>query len=159
MPNGRFSLLSSACRSKKIREEKRAKRRSSKEYSFTLKNYWAWCGLEDERVRVKQRVMNNRTIISLKGKLGRKTWSKCSTKKYPLYRLAINPLELLERQHCEMHPSWSSFAVRLRHFLVTFCCCWQKVTGCRATPDDLELKTQTKKLNPQNTPSLLKAYK
>ena len=31
VPNGRFLLLSSACRSKKIREEKRAKRRSSKE--------------------------------------------------------------------------------------------------------------------------------
>jgi hypothetical protein len=31
VPNGRILLLSSACRSKKIREEKRAKRRSSKE--------------------------------------------------------------------------------------------------------------------------------
>ena len=31
VPNGRLLLLSSACRSKKIREEKRAKRRSSKE--------------------------------------------------------------------------------------------------------------------------------
>jgi hypothetical protein len=31
VPNGRFLLLSSACRSKKIREEKRAERRSSKE--------------------------------------------------------------------------------------------------------------------------------
>jgi len=31
VPNGRFLLLSSACRSKNIREEKRAKRRSAKE--------------------------------------------------------------------------------------------------------------------------------
>ena len=41
-------------------------------------------------------------------------------KKYPLYRLAISPLELLDRKHCEMHPSWLSFAVKLTAFLVTF---------------------------------------
>ena len=39
-------------------------------------------------------------------------------KKYPLYRLAINPLKLLERQHYEMHPSCSSFAEKKdRHFV------------------------------------------
>jgi len=32
----------------------------------------------------------------------------------------------------------------IRHFLVTFFCCRKKVTGCRATPDELELKTQKK---------------
>ena len=62
-------------------------------------------------------------------------------KTYPIYRLAIISLELLDRKPYEMHPSCSSFVVRLRHFLVTFCCCRQKVTGCRATPDDLEFKT------------------
>jgi hypothetical protein len=34
--------------------------------------------------------------------------------------LAINSLELLDRKHCEMHPSWLSFAVKLTAFLVTF---------------------------------------
>jgi len=76
-------------------------------------------------------------------------------KKYRLYRLAINPLELLDRKHYEMHPSWSSFAVRLRHFLVTFFCCRKKVTGCRATPDGFDLKTQTKKVNKQYVRTLL----
>jgi len=120
VPNGRFLLLSSACRSKKIREEKRAERRSSKEQSFTLKNYWAWCGFEGERVRVKQRVMNKRTTISLKAKLARKAWCKCNTKKYPLYRLAIIYLKLLDRKHYEMHPSWSSFAVKVAAFFGDF---------------------------------------
>ena len=41
-------------------------------------------------------------------------------KKYPLYRLAINPLKLLDRKPYEMHPSCSSFAVKLTAFLVTF---------------------------------------
>jgi hypothetical protein len=41
-------------------------------------------------------------------------------KKYPLYRLAITPLKLLDRKHYEMHPSWLSFAVKLTAFLVTF---------------------------------------
>ena len=34
-------------------------------------------------------------------------------KKYPLYRLAIISLELLDRKPYEMHPSWLSFAVKL----------------------------------------------
>ena len=41
-------------------------------------------------------------------------------KKYPLYRLAIISLELLDRKPYEMHPSWSSFAVKVAAFLVTF---------------------------------------
>ena len=41
-------------------------------------------------------------------------------KKYPLYRLAIIPLELLDRKHCEMHPSWLSFAVKLTAFFGYF---------------------------------------
>ena len=41
-------------------------------------------------------------------------------KKYPLYRLAIISLKLLDRKHYEMHPSWLSFAVKLAAFLVTF---------------------------------------
>jgi hypothetical protein len=32
----------------------------------------------------------------------------------------------------------------------------RKVTGCRATPDDLELKTQIKKVKLQNIPLPLK---
>jgi hypothetical protein len=34
-------------------------------------------------------------------------------KKYPLYRLAIISLELLDRKPYEMHPSWLSFAVKV----------------------------------------------
>ena len=41
-------------------------------------------------------------------------------KKYPLYRLAINPLELLDRKPYEMHPSWLSFAVKLTAFFCDF---------------------------------------
>jgi len=46
--------------------------------------------------------------------------SACRSKKYPLYRLAINSLKLLERKHCEMHPSWLSFAVKLTAFFGYF---------------------------------------
>jgi len=46
--------------------------------------------------------------------------ASAAPKKYPLYRLAINPLELLEREHCEMHPSWLSFAVKLTAFFGYF---------------------------------------
>jgi len=46
--------------------------------------------------------------------------ASAAPKKYPLYRLAINPLELLEREHCEMHPSWLSFAVKLTAFFGDF---------------------------------------
>ena len=41
-------------------------------------------------------------------------------KKYPLYRLAIISLELLDRKPYEMHPSWLSFAVKLTAFFGDF---------------------------------------
>jgi hypothetical protein len=41
-------------------------------------------------------------------------------KKYPLYRLAINPLKLLDRKPYEMHPSCSSFAVKVAAFFGYF---------------------------------------
>jgi hypothetical protein len=41
-------------------------------------------------------------------------------KKYPLYRLAISPLKLLDRKHYEMHPSCSSFAVKVAAFFGDF---------------------------------------
>ena len=46
--------------------------------------------------------------------------ASAAQKKYPLYRLAIISLELLDSKHYEMHPSWLSFAVKLTAFLVTF---------------------------------------
>ena len=36
--------------------------------------------------------------------------TSAAQKKYPLYRLAIIPLELLERKPFEMHPSWLNAA-------------------------------------------------
>ena len=71
-------------------------------------------------MRAKQRVMNKRTTISLKGKLGRKVYTSAAQKKYPLYRLAINPLKLLDRKPYEMHPSCSSFAVKVAAFFGYF---------------------------------------
>ena len=106
-------------------------------------------------MRAKQRVMNRRTTISLTGKIERKARCKCNTKKYPLYRLAISPLELLDRKHYEMHRRAQASPLRLRHFLVTFFCCRKKVTGCRATPDDLDPKTQPNKVKTQNITLLL----
>jgi len=41
-------------------------------------------------------------------------------KKYLLYRLAISPLKLLDRKLCEMHPSCSSFAVKVAAFFGYF---------------------------------------
>ena len=41
-------------------------------------------------------------------------------KKYPLYRLAIISLKLLDRKHYEMHPSCSSFAVKVAAFFGYF---------------------------------------
>ena len=64
--------------------------------------------------------MNKRTTISLKGKLGRKAYTSAAQKKYPLYRLAIISLKLLDRKHYEMHPSWSSFAVKVAAFFGDF---------------------------------------
>ena len=59
-------------------------------------------------------------LFCSKDKLDVKLEASAAQKKYPLYRLAINPLELLDRKHYEMHPSWLSFAVKLTAFLVTF---------------------------------------
>jgi hypothetical protein len=41
-------------------------------------------------------------------------------KTYPLYRLAIISLELLDRKPYEMHPSCSSFAVKVAAFFGDF---------------------------------------
>ena len=71
-------------------------------------------------MRVKQRLMNSRTTIFLKVKIELNADISAAQKKYPLYRLAINPLELLDRKHCEMHPSWLSFAVKLTAFFGYF---------------------------------------
>jgi hypothetical protein len=46
--------------------------------------------------------------------------ASAAQKKYLLYRLAIISLELLERQHYEMHPSWLSFAAKLTAFFGYF---------------------------------------
>ena len=46
--------------------------------------------------------------------------ASAAQKKYPLYRLAIIPLELLDRKPYEMHPSWLSFAVKLTAFFGYF---------------------------------------
>ena len=71
-------------------------------------------------MRAKQRLINKRTTISLKGKIGRKVNVSEAQKKYPLYRLAITPLKLLERQPYEMHPSCSSFGVKVAAFFGYF---------------------------------------
>ena len=65
-----------------------------------------------------------------KEKLDVKLDVSAAQKKYPLYRLAIISLELLDRKPYEMHPSWLSFAVKLTAFLVTFCCCRHSVVCC-----------------------------
>ena len=59
-------------------------------------------------------------LFGSKEKLDVKYDASAAQKKYPLYRLAIISLELLDRKHYEMHPSWLSFAVKLTAFLVTF---------------------------------------
>ncbi len=59
-------------------------------------------------------------LFRSKVKLDVKLDASAAQKKYPLYRLAIISLELLDRKHYEMHPSWLSFAVKLTAFLVTF---------------------------------------
>jgi len=46
--------------------------------------------------------------------------ASAAQKKYPLYRLAISSLELLDRKHYEMHPSCSSFAVKVAAFFGDF---------------------------------------
>jgi len=52
--------------------------------------------------------------------LGIKPDTSAAQKKYPLYRLAIISLELLDRKPYEMHPSWLSFAVKLTAFFGDF---------------------------------------
>jgi hypothetical protein len=59
-------------------------------------------------------------LFRSKGKLDIKLDASAAQKKYPLYRLAINPLELLERKPFEMHPSCSSFAVKVAAFFGYF---------------------------------------
>ena len=55
-------------------------------------------------MRVKQRLMNSRTTIFLKVKIELNADISAAQKKYPLYRLAIISLELLDRKPYEMHP-------------------------------------------------------
>ncbi len=59
-------------------------------------------------------------LFRSKEKLDVKLDASAAQKKYPLYRLAIISLELLDRKHCEMHPSWLSFAVKLTAFFGYF---------------------------------------
>jgi hypothetical protein len=59
-------------------------------------------------------------LFRSKGKLDVKLDANAESKKYPLYRLAINPLELLDRKPYEMHPSCSSFAVKVAAFFGYF---------------------------------------
>jgi hypothetical protein len=78
------------------------------------------CGVEGERVRAKQRLINKRTTISLKGKIGRKVDVSAAQKKVPPIPLGDNPLKLLDRKPFEMHPSCSSFAVKVAAFFGYF---------------------------------------
>ena len=59
-------------------------------------------------------------LFRSKGKLDVKFDASAAQKKYPLYRLAINPLELLDSKPCEMHPSCSSFVVKVAAFFGDF---------------------------------------
>ena len=59
-------------------------------------------------------------LFRSKEKLDEKLEASAAQKKYPLYRLAIISLELLDRKPYEMHPSWSSFAVKLAAFFGYF---------------------------------------
>ena len=59
-------------------------------------------------------------LFRSKVKLDVKLDASAAQKKYPLYRLAIISLELLDRKHYEMHPSWLSFAVKLTAFFGDF---------------------------------------
>jgi hypothetical protein len=61
-------------------------------------------------------------------------------KKYPLYRLAITPLKLLDRKLYEMHPSCSSFAVKVAAFLVTFFAAEKSYWHVGPPPTTLNLK-------------------
>jgi hypothetical protein len=63
--------------------------------------------------------------------------------------LAINPLELLDRKHYEMHPSCSSFAVKVAAFLVTFFAAEKSDWHVGPLPTTLTLKPQSKHKNPE----------
>jgi hypothetical protein len=52
--------------------------------------------------------------------LDEKLEASAAQKKYPLYRLAIISLELLDKNPYEMHPSCSSFAVKVAAFFGYF---------------------------------------
>ena len=70
-------------------------------------------------------------------------------KKAPLYRLAINPLELLDRKPYEMHPSCSSFAVKVAAFLVTFFAAEKSDWHVGPLPTILNLKLKLENKNPE----------
>ena len=59
-------------------------------------------------------------LFGSKEKLDVKYDASAAPKKYPLYRLAIISLKLLDRKPYEMHPSWLSFAVKLTAFFGYF---------------------------------------
>ena len=75
--------------------------------------------------------------------------ASAAQKKYPLYRLAINPLELLDRKPYEMHPSCSSFAVKVAAFLVTFFAAEKSNWHVGPLPTTLTLKLKRKHTNPE----------
>ena len=85
--------------------------------------------------------------------------ASAAQKKYPLYRLAIISLELLDRKHCEMHPSWLSFAVKLTAFLVTFFAVEKSDWHVGPPPTTLDFKTQKTEAKIQNITLLLKFKK
>jgi len=84
-------------------------------------------------------------LFGSKEKLDVKYDASAAQKKYPLYRLAITPLELLDRKLCEMHPSWLSFAVKLTAFLVTFFAVEKSDWHVGPPPTTLTLKLKKQK--------------
>jgi len=78
-------------------------------------------------------------------------------KKYPLYRLAIISLELLDRKLCEMHPSWLSFAVKLTAFFgYFFFAVEKKLLAVGPPPTTLTLKLKQKS-KPSEYPIITKS--
>jgi len=63
--------------------------------------------------------------------------------------LAIISLELLDRKHYEMHPSWSSFAVKVAAFLVTFFAAEKSDWHVGPLPTTLTLKLKQQSKNPE----------
>jgi hypothetical protein len=70
VPNGRFLLFSSACRSKKKKEESNYDEEKIKKMVLYSKELLGEVWGKSERVN--QRVINKRTTIFLKDKIGRK---------------------------------------------------------------------------------------